>query len=433
MSTFGSRFAQLAAGSGQRFQDVRSLIPGGAPGGLGSQNFPHPVFATQAKGCYLWDADGRQLLDMINGDWLLPAGHCHPHVIAAITEQLQRGTTFAIPEATLGRDMALRLQERMPSLQRMRFTNSGTEATMFAMRLARAFTGKGKIAKVLGGYHGTNDIAMIGNGHIQESQRVPPGLIPRCEESVVLIPYNDCEGAEKAIMNNAGDLAGVIVEPILGAAGMIPARQDYLEMLRSVTQACQILLIFDETVTFTLSYGGAQGWFGIEPDLTTLGKAIGGGLPLGVFGGRADVMGLVDPYVSGGGGVVRHGSTTGGIPVCLAAGIAALDLLTEDTYAQLHTLGDAVRHGITDVASHMGAPLQVTGAGHFFGMHWTDRDVEDFGIEDRGRIKELVTSLYNDGFLLFANGCGVVSMPMVRDDISEFLAALPAALASLAD
>ena len=422
-----ARFRGLTPRSRVAFAATESIIPAGTPGGL-AQGFPHAIFAQRADGCHLWDADGRRLLDLMNGDWLFPTGHATPGITKAISNQLSRGSTFSIPDADLGREMATRLRDRIPSMERMRFTTSGTEATMFAMRLARAFTGRAKIAKVYGGYHGTNDVAMVGNGHHREPSEVPAGLIPGVADQVVLIPYNNAEGAASIILENAEDLAAVIIEPMLGAAGMIPATKEYLQKLRDVTESLGILLIFDEIVTFTLSYGGAQSWYGIRPDLTTLGKAIGGGLPLAAFGGRSDVMDLVDPYRNDQFPPVRHGSTTGGIPICLAAGIAVLDILDEDSYAKLHKLGDQLRSGVRKIADRLGLPLQVTGLGHFFGLHWTPDEVHDFRPSPREEVRRIVVGLYNEGFLMFTNGAGVASTPMTSDDIADFVAALPAAI-----
>lgn len=420
-------FDGLTAGSKSAFDLARQLIPAGTPGGLGVR-FPHTVFATRATGCYVWDADGRRLLDLMNGDWLLPAGHCHPAITAAIVDQLTRGTTFAVPDAELGLRMAAELSRRLPSLERMRFTASGTEATMFAMRLARAFTGRGTIAKAIGGYHGTSDVAMVANGHHRESAEVPLGLIPSVESHVLLLPFNDTDTTTELLRTHADDVAAVILEPILGAAGMIPASGEYLTQVREVTEELGILLILDETVTFTAGYGGVQGIYGIRPDLTALGKAIGGGLPLGVFGGRAEVMDLTDSYLPEATLQVRHGSTAGGIPVCLAAGIAALEILDKDAYQELHRLGGQIRSGITGVAAELDVPLQVTGIGHFFGLHWTDREIKGFRNEGRNQIATLVMALYNEGCLMFTNGAGVASLPMRQDDIAFLIGAVRSAL-----
>lgn len=417
------RFGRLATESRRAFAASEALVPAGTPGGLG-QSFPHTVFATRAEGCYVWDADDRQLIDLMNGDWLLPTGHATPQIIAAITDQLSRGTTFAIPDSRLGGEMAARLRDRIPSMERIRFCCSGTEATMFAMRVARAATGRGSIAKIEGGYHGTNDVAMIGNGHHREASTVPAGLLPHAEDHVVLLPYNNPDRAARIIVEHAAELAAVIVEPMLGAAGMVPSTPEFLRRLREVTAAHDILLIFDEIVTFTLGHGGAQGWFGVTPDLTTLGKAIGGGLPLAAFGGRADVMDLVDPYRHEQLPPVRHGSTTGGIPVCLAAGIAALDLLDDAAYARLHALGEKFRAKVREVAAATSAPLQVTGLGHFFGLHWSSEPVAEFHPHGRAQVRHIVLGLYNEGFLMFTNGAGVASLPMTSEHASAFGGAL---------
>lgn len=422
-------FVRRTPGSKAAFERSRALIPGGVPGGLGFLS-PYPVYFERAEGAYVWDADGNKYLDVMSGDWLLPLGHVHPDVFRATVRQLGAGTTYCSPHTSLGYEMAAELNARIPSLERIRFTASGTEATMTALRLARAFTGRGKIAKMRGGYHGTHDLSLIANGRFADPDLVPPGLIPGAADAVVILPYNDPDGAEEIITRHARDLAAVIIEPVLGGSGMVAATQEFLTRLRSVTQRHGILLIFDEVVTFPVSPGGAQGLFGIVPDLTTLGKAIGGGLPLGAYGGRADIMDLVDPVLDPV-TQMRHGTTLGGIPVTLAAGLAQLRALTPAVHEHLSTLGEYLRSGMCDIAQRRQVPLQVTGLAHFFGLHWTPEPVVDFdtaSTSDRKITALLTTSLYNQGILMFKSALGTVTAPMGESDVDMFLSAVDTAL-----
>ncbi|MCR5976339.1 aminotransferase class III-fold pyridoxal phosphate-dependent enzyme [Gordonia jinghuaiqii] len=423
-------FESRTVRSREAFARARRHIPGGVPGGLGFMS-PHPVYFERAEGAYAWDADGNKYLDVMSGDWLLPLGHCHPDVLEATIGQLRRGTTYCSPHVSLGADLAAELNRRLPSMEQVRFTASGTEATMTALRLARAFTGRPKIAKMRGGYHGTHDLSLIANGRFADPGAVPPGLIPGSEDAVVLLPYNHADEAEQIIVGHAGELAAVIVEPILGGTGMIPATSEFLSRLREVTSRFGILLILDEVVSFPMGEHGAQGYFGVEPDLTTLGKSIGGGLPLAAYGGRADIMALVDPVVDPM-TQMRHATTLGGIPATLAAGLAQVRALTPAVHDHLNRLGEQLREGVRDIGRRTGAPLQVTGFAHVFGIHWTPTPVVDLETaltSDKTITNLLTTSLYNQGILMFKSALGTVTSPMTDGDVAMFLEALERSVA----
>jgi glutamate-1-semialdehyde 2,1-aminomutase len=426
-----SRYRDRTPKSRAAFDRNQRAVPGGVPAGLGVM-LPYPLYIERAHGCHVWDADGHRLVDMLNGDWVFPLGHGNERIDAAITAQLKKGITFCQPEPDLQYALSQLIQERIPSIERMRFTTSGTEATMMALRVARAATGRPKIAKIMGGYHGTHDVSVIANGRYTDPTFVPRGLIPGTKESVVLLPFNDSDECERIIRAEAEDLAAVIVEPMLGGSGMIPATRDYLERLRSVTAECGVVLIFDEVVTCTLGLHGAQGLFGVIPDLTTLGKALGGGLPLGAFGGRSDLMDLVDSALHPFDRPVRHASTVGGIPICLAAGVAQLEQLTSEVHAHIENLGERLRSGVNALGRRLDVPLQATGVGQFFGLHWTSVPVVDIDTaftSDSDIIGRLALGLCNEGYLLFYfNLMGVVSLPMTTEDVDGFIAALEATL-----
>jgi glutamate-1-semialdehyde 2,1-aminomutase len=256
---------------------------------------PYPVVLVEGQGCWLVDLDGNRLLDFTGNHTSLILGYGHPRLLEAVQHQLLKGTCF--PGTTLPQvQLARLLCARIASLERVRFTNSGTEATMQAIRAARAFTGRPKIAKIEGGYHGSADAVMVSThppaaeaGEIARPAAVPAslGLPPESLDNTVVLPFNDVDAAARLIEQGHEQLAAVIVEPVLGSAGMIPAEPPYLAMLREVTERFGILLIFDEVVSFRVAYGGAEEHYGLRPDLTCLGKLVGSGFPLGAFGGRS--------------------------------------------------------------------------------------------------------------------------------------------------
>lgn len=431
MSASERRYRENNRRSEEAFWRSEKAVPGAVPGGLGFM-LPFPLFVERGDGCYVWDADGHQLVDMVNGDWVFPLGHRNPGIDAAIKAQLEKSITYCQPDPELGIRLAELIQQRIPSMERMRFTTSGTETAMMATRVARVHTGRPKIAKIAGGYHGTYDPSIIANGRYSDPTFVPGGLFPGVLDNVVVLPYNDADQAEKLIAANGDELAAVIVEPMLGGSGMIPATGEFLQRLRDITTECGIVLIFDEVVTGTLGPHGAQGWFGVTPDMTTLGKAIGGGLPLGAFGGRADIMHLVDPLLYPFDRPVRHASTVGGIPICLAAGIAQLEQLTPEVHRHLNELGDRARQKVAEVARRHGVPLQATGLGQFVGLHWTSTpvtDIETAFTSDQEIVNALSLGLVNEGYLLFYfNVMGVVSNPMTDEHIDGFATAIEGAI-----
>jgi glutamate-1-semialdehyde 2,1-aminomutase len=424
-----ARYRRRTPTSLQAFERSRQLVPGGVPAGLGFMH-PYPLYIERGESAYVWDADGNRMLDLMAGDWLLPLGHCHPAVVEATSKQLHQGTTFCSPHPTLGADYAELIASRLPSIERIRWTASGTEATMTALRLARAFTGRGKIGKMRGGYHGTHDLSLVANGRFADPDLVPRGLIPGAADSLVILPFNDPDGAATLIERHRDDLAAVIVEPIIGGSGMIPATPEFLRRLREVTERLGILLIMDEVVTFPVGPHGAQGMYDIRPDLTTLGKAIGGGLPLGAYGGRADIMDLVDPEIDPM-TQMRHASTLGGIPIALAAGLAQVRELTPQVHERMNALGDRLRAGARDIAVRRAAPLQVTGTAHLFGLHWTPTEIVDFDTaltSDKGVTSLITMSLYTEGFLMFKSAIGTVTAPMTEEDVDGLLAAIDKAI-----
>jgi glutamate-1-semialdehyde 2,1-aminomutase len=277
-----------------------------------------------------------------------------------------------------------------------------------------------------GGYHGTHDVSLIANGRFADPDAIPPGLIAGAAENTVLLPFNDLEESTRIIEAEKADLAAVIVEPILGGTGMIPATREYLQGLRALTERNGILLIMDEVVTFPVSPSGAQGLYGIVPDLTTLGKSIGGGLPLAVFGGRKEIVELIDPEVSPMADY-RHASTLGGSPVPLSAGLAQLRLLTPEVVNRIGVLGDRLRTGVNEIGTKRDVPLQSTGVGHLWAIHWGETPVVDFETvlaTDRQLVSQLALATTNEGYFFRASGNGIISAAMDELVIDGFLATL---------
>ncbi|HEY3063668.1 MAG TPA: aspartate aminotransferase family protein [Chloroflexota bacterium] len=404
-------YVELNPRSGAHFERAVQVLSGGT---TRTTVFfePYPPVLVSGSGCWVEDLDGNRRLDFLNNYTSLILGHADPGVVAAVTEQAQRGTAFAAPS-----ENELRLAElicsRVPSVERLRFANSGTEATLFAMRLARAFTRRDKILVMDGGYHGTHDYAAFASS---------AGIPQVVRDTVVSAPFNDLSAVSRVVHEVGDDLAAIIVEPVLGAAGVLPARPDFLNGLRSLTRDNGSLLIFDEVISLRVAPGGAQEVFGVRPDLTTLGKIIGGGFPVAAFGGRADVMALLDPR--GTGPAIPHGGTFNGNPVGTAAGIATLEALTPDVYTRLNALGERLRARLTALFERLDVAVQVTGIGSLFNVHFTADEIVDYksaraGANEASRAAML--ALMNAGFFLAPRGMGCISTPMSETDVDALV------------
>ncbi len=419
--------------------DAQEYLPGGDSRST-IYYFPYPIFFTRGEGCWLYDADGNRFLDFTCNHTSLILGYGDSHVQAALREQLELGTCFPGPTEPQIR-LARMICERVPSIERVRFTSSGTEATMNALRGARAFTGRTKVVKAEGAFHGTEDIMEVSiapNVQLAGPQRSPVAL-PHVEgipegvfEDVVIMPFNDPAGAEKVIEEHGDEVAAVIVEPVMGSAGMIPATGEYLQTLRDVTRRLGALLIFDEVITYRLAPGGAQEHFGINSDLTCLGKMIGGGLPLGAFGGRADVMSLFDP--SKGRPPIHHGGSLNANPLSLVAGAATLEQLTPDVYDRLSRMGDRLRRNLEGLFRDMEIPVQVTGLGSLFAFHLTDGPVNDYRDAQRGNQAlrhEIFLGLLNEGIVMDPRGAGCLSALIGEDQIDTFMTTMQRVLGEI--
>ena len=371
--------ADAAATSAALFDRARRVMPGGvnspvrafrAVGGA-------PRFIVRGAGARVWDADGHELVDFIGSWGPMILGHAHPAVVAAIARQAQDGTAFGAPTELEVR-MAERLTALMPSLEMVRMVNSGTEATMAALRVARGVTGRPGVIKFEGCYHGHGDSFLVkaGSGAATFGTPDSPGVTDATARDTVTARYNDLNGVRAAFSAHPGAIAAVIVEPVVGNMGVVVPRPGFLEGLRELCSAAGALLIFDEVMTgLRVARGGAQERFGVRPDLTTLGKIVGGGLPVGAYGGRRDLMERVSPA-----GPIYQAGTLSGNPLSMAAGLATLDVIAGDPqfYARLEQLGAALEAGLTAAVARLGAPCTIARAGSMWTLFFGPERVDDW-------------------------------------------------------
>jgi glutamate-1-semialdehyde 2,1-aminomutase len=417
------RYERSTPCSRELFEEARSYLPGGDTREV-TFHAPYPTFVEEASGTTLTTADGEELLDFLNNYTAAVLGHAPEAVVEAVTERFARGSGFAAPtrEAT---ELARRIVERTPSIDHVRFANSGTEATMNAIRAAMVHTGNDDVLKVHGGYHGTHDTVMVGvDGDGPEA-----GVPREVGDRVYTTPFNDPDALAAAFERHA-DLACFVVEPVMGHAGMVPATTEYLEAARDLTEDTDTLLVFDEVMTYRLGVGGAQERYGVTPDLTALGKFIGGGLPAGAFGGREDVMSVFDPASEDG---AIHSGTFNGNPATMAGGAATLDALDADAIARLNDLGAVARERLADAAESVGIPVQVTGDGSFFNVHLTDSPVTDHASSAAGdpATERLFLEMRNRGVFLAPRGMGNVTTPMGEGELDRLVETFEEALGEL--
>ncbi|GMR21342.1 MAG: glutamate-1-semialdehyde 2,1-aminomutase [Gammaproteobacteria bacterium] len=360
--------------SSNYFKQAQTCIPGGvnspvrAYKGVGGD----PVFIERAQGAYLWDADGKRYIDYVGSWGPMILGHTHADVIAAVKTAADRGLSYGAPTA-LETEMAQRVCELMPSIEKVRMVSSGTEATMSAIRLARGFTGRDKIAKFEGCYHGHADSLLVkaGSGALTLGVPTSPGVPADLAALTLTLEYNNLKQVQQVFAQAGGDIACIIVEPVAGNMNCVPPVPGFLEGLRAVCDEHGSILILDEVMTgFRVALGGAQGHYGIQPDLTTLGKVIGGGMPVGAFGGRADIMDYIAPD-----GPVYQAGTLSGNPIAMTAGMVTLNKIAEAGFFEtLSKKTQDLAQGLKARADQCGVPMTTQYVGGMFGVFFTDQD-----------------------------------------------------------
>ncbi len=381
--------------SRELFLKAKDLIPGGvnSPVRAGRAVGVDPLFIQRADGCYLWDVDGKRYIDYVGSWGPMILGHRPPEVIQAISDALENGTSYGAP-TEMEVNLAKMIVETVPSIEIVRMVNSGTEATMSAIRLARGFTGRDMIIKFDGCYHGHSDSCLVSAGSGLATFGIPgsPGVPAELARLTVSLPFNDLEAVEAAVKRFGDQIAAIIVEPIAGNMGVVLPAEGFLEGLRRVTRENDILLIFDEVITgFRVSPGGAQELYNIMPDLTCLGKIIGGGLPVGAYGGRRDIMSRVAPD-----GNIYQAGTLSGNPLAMAAGMATLMILkNKEIYTKLEQRSRFLFSGLIDVAKEAGVDIVINRAGSMGSIFFGKGPVVDFD-SVKGTETSKYTSFYRD-------------------------------------
>jgi glutamate-1-semialdehyde 2,1-aminomutase len=416
------------------FERAKQVIPGGvnSPVRACRSVGVDPVFVANGDGAYITDVDGNRYIDLIGSWGPLILGHSHQEILDAIAEAMSYGTTFGAPTEVEVR-FAEAIRDAYPSMQMVRAVSSGTEATMTALRLARGFTARDKIIKTDGGYHGHADMLLVAAGSGVATLGIPgsAGVPEGAARDTLVVPYNDLAAVEATFAANPGQIAAFIIEPVAGNMGLVLPAPGYLEGLRAITAKYGALLIFDEVITgFRVGYGGAQGLYGITPDLTCLGKIVGGGLPAACFGGRADIMQKLAPL-----GPVYQAGTLSGNPLAMAAGLKELEILGRPgVYERLDNLGKRLADGLAAAAKAAGVPHTVNRIGSMVTMFFTATPVTDYATaktSDTARFATFFRNMRERGVFLPPSQFEAmfVSLAHTDEDVDQVIAAAKASLA----
>lgn len=417
-------------------QEIYSQAVNVLPGGVSRNTIfrkPYPTYADKASGCYVTDIDGIERIDFANNMASLIHGHAHPAIVNAVIEQLQKGTAY-----TMGTEaevlLAQHLCDRVPNFDRIRFVNSGTEAVMGMIKAARAFTGRPKIAKAEGAYHGTYDFAEVSQyanptnwGNIEKPNSVPLayGTPKEVLENVIIFHYNNIELTLNILDQQKDQIAAVIIDPISHRAGLMEANQDFVEALYKWTRENGALLIFDEVVTFRVGYAGAQENYAVKPDLTAMGKIIGGGFPVGAFAGREDIMKVLDPREPK--LLFPHSGTFSANPITMTAGRIAMELFDKEAVTKLNELTFSTRNKIEEAIKLADVPVSLTGAGSMFRIHLSAIPPttyrEAYQSKETLRVLNmLIDHLYFQEKIMMINTCACMFSTAITDKEVERLA-----------
>lgn len=413
--------------SEELFRKSKNYLPGGVDSPVRAYK-PYPFFAQEAKGSKIFDVDGNSYIDYCLAYGPLVMGHANEKIMQEVADQLKIGSAYGVPTEKEIK-LAKLVIKKVPCAEMVRFVNSGTEATMSAIRLARAATGKKKIIKFEGSYHGAHDYVLVKSGSGAVGLPDSPGVPEDTTKNTVLIPFNDEEAVIDLVEKEGNDIAAVIVEPIMGNIGFIPPKGDYLKLLRKITAQNNIVLIFDEVITgFRIAEGGAQEYFGVTPDLVTLGKILGGGFPMGALAGKKELMEMIAPA-----GTVYQAGTFNGNPVSVTAGLAMLNQLNTGFYNEMGKKGTMLRTGIQDILDDNNLNFNVAGLSSMFQIYFTDGEVYDYN-----SAKSADTEKFSKYFhILLKNGvfvppsqfeCCFLSLMHDGEDIQKTLDAVESAV-----
>ncbi len=428
--------------SAELFRQAQKVLAGGVSRNTLLRS-PHPYYVDTASGCRVVDLDGVERIDFANNMAAMIHGHAHPMIVDALSDQVRRGTAFTMAtEVEVA--FAQHLCGRSPSFDKIRFVNSGTEAVMAALKASRAYTGRQRIAKVEGAYHGGYDYAEVSQTATPKNwgRRERPASVPVARgtsenvlQEVLVLPLNDPQAAIAILDRYPGEVACVLLDLMPHRAGLIPADPAFVQALRDWTRDHGALLVLDEVITFRQEVGGMQARYHIEPDLTAMGKIIGGGLPVGALAGRAEVM---DVFISGGNGPrFPHSGTFSANPMTMTAGLTAMKLFDADAVARLNRLGRLARRRIEEAIAVAGVPASVTGAGSLFRIHMKAKAPTDYRssfptAEEKAMLGQFVDGLYEAGIVPIHTGAGTLSTPMGEAEIDRLAEAVLSSLRQVA-
>lgn len=412
------------------YEDSVNYLPGGVDSPIRAFK-PYPFFVEKAKGSKMFDVDGNEFIDYCLGYGPIIFGHANETIINEAKQQLELGTAYGVPsekEIILAKEVI----RRVPCAEMVRFCNSGTEATMSAIRLARGITNKNKIIKFEGAYHGAHDAVLVKSGSGMAGKPDSPGVPEDATKNTILVPFNDEDAISKTISENKDEIACVIIEPIMGNIGCVPPRDGYLNFLREITEENNIILIFDEVITgFRLSKGGAQEHYGIVPDLVTFGKILGGGFPIGAIAGKKEYVEQFAPN-----GSIYQAGTFSGNPMSINGGITAFKILDDAFYKNLHDKGEYLRNGMSNILEDLKLDFQINGAESMTQIYFTENEVYDYESaktsDTKGFLKYFHTLLENGVFIAPSQfECCFLSGEHSKEDIDKTLEAMEIALKEL--